>query len=299
MQLKADFINNKRPTPCTTCWMTEDKGLKSKRQFNNEFLDYKLDTDIAVLEASAYKSEPTIVTYQIKTSNLCNASCVTCGSGASTAWRKYEETMGILPDKYQKLSLVDINYAEAKSIVFAGGEPLFDPMVFEILDNLIEADNTNCFISLVTNGGVTLSKTNQETLSKFTDINFCISVDGTEKVFEYLRFPLKWSTLLMNLDYFRTITSNISVSYTVSNMSDLYKDETLAWFDKEELRYATNVVQQPDYFSPEVVPGHNKWPQFMERIAKQDEAKGINIKDYLPRMHKLITQGAIYVQQSI
>jgi sulfatase maturation enzyme AslB (radical SAM superfamily) len=292
----SNFSNNKKPEPCIKCWKNEELDIKSKRQFSNEFLDYKLNTDLAKLEFNAHDNKSNIVMYQISASNLCNGACVTCNSTGSTAWAKYEEKMGVKSNKLMKSSIIDINYQTAKSIIFTGGEPLFDPLVFNILSNLIEVNNTDCFISFVTNGSVSLSNKHEEILNKFSAINFCISIDGTGRVFEYLRFPLKWNKLLENLSYFRTITNNISVSYTISNISAIYKDDTITWFKDQNLPYAINKVYYPHHFSPDVLPGHELWSKFVQTIKMQDKAKGIDIKDYLPDMYKLLTQGIIDVQ---
>lgn len=295
-KLQQSFKANKKPDECIKCWNNEKAGIKSKRQYSNEFLDYKLDIDLATLESNAYANNASVVTYQISASNLCNGACVTCSSAGSTAWAKYEKKMGIDPHKLVKSDIININYQTATSIIFTGGEPLFDPLVFDILQNLIREDNTDCFISFVTNGSVSLTNDHKKILNNFSDINFCISIDGTERVFEYLRFPLKWSKLLENLSYFRTITPNISVSYTISNISNLHKEDTIAWLKEQNLPYATNKVYDPGQFSADVLPGHKLWQQFTQSIKMQDAAKGINIKDYVPNMYKLITQGVIDVQ---
>ena len=107
--------------------------------------------------------------YQITTSNLCNQACVICGSGASTKWAEIEKRMDIIPEKRFELENIDINYATARRISLLGGEPFFDPKTFVILEKLIEHGNTDCFVSIVTNGSIALHKSKLDLLSKFTD----------------------------------------------------------------------------------------------------------------------------------
>jgi hypothetical protein len=135
---------------------------------------------------------------------------------------------------------------------------------------------------------VPLTNKHKSIIDKFTNLNFCISIDGTKRVFEYLRYPLKWADLLKNVKYFRSITNNISASFTISNMSDLYKDETIAWFDDQEMPYNLSYVTYPMYFAPNVKPGHMLWGEFINVINKQDTVKGISISEYLPKISKLI-----------
>jgi sulfatase maturation enzyme AslB (radical SAM superfamily) len=287
-ELKQSFTQGERPEACKKCWDDEDNGSKSKRQFENIFLDDKLNKDIEKIAEEALSGDSSTIMYQLKTSNLCNSACVTCSSYNSTTWIKYETLMGKEPYKLKYAPNLSIDYTNAVSIVFAGGEPLFDPKVFNILNKLIEAGNTDCFISFVTNGSVPLANKHKSIIDKFTNLNFCISIDGTERVFEYLRYPLKWVDLLKNIDYFRSITTNISASFTISNMSNLYKDETINWFDDQNIPYNINYVTYPMYFEHNVKPGHMLWGEFINVINKQDIAKGININEYLPKISKLI-----------
>ena len=117
------------------------------------------------------------------------------------------------------LDAADINYGSAKRVGLLGGEPLFDPKTFEILQKLIDHNNTSCFISLITNGSIHLNAKQLDLLNQFTDLNICISIDGVGPVFEYMRWPGKWSNLLENILQYKSITKNISVSYTISSLN--------------------------------------------------------------------------------
>ena len=151
---------------------------------------------------------------------------------------------------------------------------------------------------------------------KFKNLNFNISIDGVGPVFEYLRYPLSWSTLLDNLDFFRTVTNNISTSYTTSNLNVLYHHDTTAWFDQQGLNYHFSPVINPVHFRPDALPrsvkdeifkrhGHTKdldfllgsqhnqqddadFENLLKHIKKQDQVKGISIHDYLPEFCKLV-----------
>jgi hypothetical protein len=212
-QIKQDLLSNIQTAACKKCWDIESTGNKSRRQFENEFLDYKLDRDLDKIQQDCADSKHQTLLYQIKTSNLCNQACVSCNSTFSTKWAQVEKHMNIVPNsQYQfDLDAADINYGSAKRISLLGGEPLFDPKTFEILQKLIDHNNTNCFISLITNGSITLNIKQIELLKQFTDLNICISIDGVGPVFEYMRWPGKWSNLLENINQYKSITKNISV----------------------------------------------------------------------------------------
>jgi sulfatase maturation enzyme AslB (radical SAM superfamily) len=310
-QVKKDLLSDVKSPACARCWAIESEGLKSKRQFENEFLDYKLDRDLELLKQDCSALSISPVLYQITTSNLCNQACVSCNSNASTKWAEIEKRMSMVPAKTFTIELEkqNVNYATARRISLLGGEPFFDSKTFEILENLVNNNNTDCAVSLVTNGSITLKDRHLELLSKFTDLNICISVDGVGPVFEYLRWPAKWSTLVNNIKFFQTITKNISISYTISSLNLFYYNQTINWFNEQGLKYNHNIVSVPNWLSPGSMPVELKqlltdnlfaeqWinrtgneislQEFSDKISAQDTAKRINIKDYLPEISRLL-----------
>jgi sulfatase maturation enzyme AslB (radical SAM superfamily) len=254
------------------------------------------------------------------TSNTCNSTCVTCGSGPSSAWAPLERKLNIIPRTSTSITKEkidnELNLKNLITINFVGGEPLYEKLNFYILEKLIEYNNTNCFITFTTNGSVDLDQNKKDLLKKFKNVSFNISIDGLGPVFEYMRFPLKWDKLLENLEFFRTITDNNSVSHTTSNLNVLYHHETVEWFKKENLNYHFNPVINPSHFRPSALPrtvkeyifkkfGHTKDLEFfigsphtdqddkdfytmLDRISLQDQVKNISIKNYLPELADLI-----------
>jgi hypothetical protein len=306
-QVKQDLLAGIKTPACSKCWTIESQGNKSKRQLENEFLDYKLDRDLESIKKDCVTTEISPLMYQIQTSNLCNQACVSCDSGASTKWGEIEKRMGITPKQLTKINLqnIDINYSTAQRVSLLGGEPLFDPTTFTILEKLVEQKNTDCFVSFVTNGSIALSHSKLELLSKFTNLNICISVDGIGSVFEYMRWPAKWPMLLENISRYQKITENVCISYTISSLNVLYYQQTIDWFNSQGIRYNHNMVNEPAWLSLDLMPMELKklldsnafaqpWldingneislREYQEKIHAQDQAKQIDIKNYLPEI---------------
>lgn len=310
-QLKTDLLAGNKPDACNACWTLEAEGKKSRRQFENIFLDYKLDKDIDKIRQDCIDNSAEILMYQIFTSNLCNQACVTCDSSLSTKWAEIEKRMGFGPQIafYTDINKLDINYANVKRIELLGGEPLFDPRTFTILERLVENNNTDCFISLVTNGSIPLSAKHSKLLSKFSDLNICVSIDGIGPVFEYMRWPAKWSVLNQNIGQYKTFAKYLSVSYTISSLNAAYYEETVSWFQQQDLVFNHNVVTNPSWLSMNMAPEElkkyikeksafgssllNDFPgisldSYAKKIIQQDQAKKINIGDYMPDVAKII-----------
>jgi sulfatase maturation enzyme AslB (radical SAM superfamily) len=201
------------------------------------------------------------------------------------------------------------NLQELVTLTLLGGEPLYEKQNFRLLERLLELGNSNVFISIVTNGSVELSESHRHILAQFSNLNFCISIDGIGPVFEYMRYPLKWDQLLENLKFFQSITSNISASYTISNVNVPYYIETRDWFQRNNIPHNHNLVYNPEFFQPRALPQSIKsklkqtfsdadyqsligddhtqhdeqlYQQCQQELARQDRLKGIQAQDYLP-----------------
>jgi hypothetical protein len=317
--VKQEMLDGQRPSTCNKCWALEDAGLKSDRILKNETLDFYTNRNIQDLYQECVDGNAEIVHYKIDTNNVCNATCVTCGSRSSSAWAKLEKDQGQVSAKTWQLYPADvdkkINYFTAKSIGFRGGEPFMSKTNFYILEKLAEAGNYNCFISFTTNGSFELTPKQLTLIKQFSNMNFCFSIDGIGPVFEYVRYPLNFDQIQKNIKFCQAHNIIVSVSYTLSNLNVLYHAQTVEWFEQHNLKYIVNPVYNPSYFSPSSLPDlvkqqikqslpvelqsiidshslqHDRdFENFKQEIAKQDNWKNIQLKHYLPELAALIDQ---------
>jgi hypothetical protein len=313
-QIRQDLIAGIKTPACDKCWKIEESGGQSRRQQENIFLDYKLDLDLDKIKQNCIDNNHSTLLYQIDVGNLCNQACVSCDSGASSRWGELERKMQLTPTDVFDIDLnnIDIDYAHAKRIEFVGGEPFYNKKTFKILEQLMLHNNQDCFISVVTNGSVKLNKKQLDLLAWFNDINICLSIDGIGPVFEYMRWPGKWSTLLKNIKQYQTI-SPISVSYTISALNVFYYGQTVDWFNSQALKFNHNIVSWPQWLSLEHTPAEIKthmaqdsvvsaWKningneiqleEFCKKILQQDQVKNISIVDYMPELWKILNDSA-------
>ena len=306
-EIQQDMLDNRRPKECSKCWRMEDSGLESDRQIKNQAYDFYTDRDIRYIKEDCSKGLYSQQIVKLYTSNLCNSTCATCNSSLSSAWAALNGT-NINLRKIPESVLTQIDFKNLKMLSFVGGEPLYEKLNFEILEQLAEVGNTNCYISMVTNGSTKLNQRQLATLSKFKNLNFCLSIDGIGPVFEYVRYPLKWDDLLDNLKLYRDLGIQLSVSYTISNLNVLYFKETIAWFESQGLQYINNVVYFPAHFHPSVLPDSVKQAhpelanffnqptddflikQCIKELKFQNSLKQIKIEDYIPEFYSAISQ---------
>ena len=320
-QIRKEMQEGGRPAACQKCWNLEDQGIRSDRQVKNETLDYYLDRDISFIKQDAIKQGETIKMLKLLTSYTCNAMCVICNPSASSSWNVLAQKMNpLFPiNHYQFVDIkrvkqqVDFRNLAALSLI--GGEPLYEKNNLDLLEYVLEQGNDRVFLSIVTNGSVRLNSRWKHVLSKFQNINLSVSIDGTEKVFEYTRYPLLWKDLEINLEFFKNITENISSNYTVSNLNVSDHRTSVEWFQSQKINFSINPIYVPAHFSPSALPISVKesisktfaslapkhqisltyslqdeinYEQFKKEIKQQDHAKGIHMRDYLPELYQLL-----------
>jgi organic radical activating enzyme len=304
--VRTQMLQGKRPQACQTCWSLEDQGVTSDRQLKNSAYDKYANKDIRFVEQDCQQGKFSTQIIKLYTSNLCNSTCFTCDSKASTSWGQ------LLGEKrfvqINQNILDDLPYKDLVMLTFVGGEPLYDNKNFKILENLLKVNNTNCFISFTTNGSITFTAQQRQILCQFNRVNAAVSIDGIKSRFEYIRYPLSWKKLLDNLDIYKQLGFDICASYTLSNLNIIYYDETIEWFKQQNLPYNHNLVLGPDYLTVNALPKNIKencgeakkffrehclkddidFLHFCREVKKQDQLKGINICQYMPKMAKNI-----------
>lgn len=316
-KIQQQMLAGQRPVSCNKCWKLEDAGLKSDRLIKNETLDHFSNIDLEELINQSQAGKNKIVHYKIDTSNTCNAACTTCNSASSNTWGKLLKKNNLPAQKNWKIlpeQTADwIDYSGARSLLFRGGEPFLSDTNFYILEQLINHNNTDCFVSFVTNGSFSLNARQKEILTKFKNLNFCFSIDGIGPVFEYVRWPLKWDVIENNIAWCRANNIDVSVSYTLSNINLFYHTQTTQWFKDYKINYLTSPVYSPAHFRPQSLsidvkqklcqhldsdaiaswlthsPDDEKmFGKFQLAIAKQDSMKNISMRDYLPELAELL-----------
>ena len=309
-QLLEDHRNNRRSKFCRSCWKTEDSGLTSKRhQYNKLYENYLLLNKRMVKIAV------------IPVGNVCNLYCVTCVPESSTSWiKKYNQMYPSMNIRNHKIiteikpSDVD-NIDELEHIEFIGGETLKSISLWQYLKGL----DKNTKFSLQTNGTVELTLKQIELLNSFKTFNICFSLDGYDKIFEYIRQPGKWEQVQQNVKtYIKQFGLNkLSVYVTVSNLNIFYIDKImLNLFKLISSRIELNLVHTPKELAynnlsenvGKIVEKNNpvffkknniEWlgssssiKLMLDNLKKQDKFSKLKLEEHLPELFALIKEKA-------
>tara|TARA_B100000131_G_scaffold262394_1_gene258772 strand:- start:1282 stop:2484 length:1203 start_codon:yes stop_codon:yes gene_type:complete len=202
-----DIKNNKKNTMCNYCHNLEDNNIYSPR--------------LTAIEDGKILIDPILKNIDITLGEQCNLRCRMCNMKNSNKLRiDYNEIKKLnLPipqylnmgqdhanqDMFGVKSFFDISETIIKNIIdispqldsikFTGGEPLINTNFWNICENI---KNENIDLNVTTNGTIVNKKVIQ-TFNSFRKSTITISIDGTEKIYEYIRYPYKWNKLHNNL----------------------------------------------------------------------------------------------------
>ena len=220
MKLLRENLKNKiKDTACQICWEIEDRGLKSPRLFSNNYL-YKD-------KAGNINNDVTLVQLDVTASNICNLACRMCSPSASHLLMKdynfFEknklrnkaqfatgERFGISVP-YQGTESIQWKWMEEntdkiKILRASGGEPFYDKKVTTLLDKFIDTGNAkNTNLQFHTNA-TQFTPELCNMLNQFKSNNHTFSVDGSHRVYEYIRHPQNFNKLDHSI---RTYVSHI------------------------------------------------------------------------------------------
>ena len=254
--IRQQFLNGEEPDICSKCFAIEKHNGISDRIYLNSIYQDILEPNIET--GNQYNSP---IELDIRPGNLCNLKCRMCGPHSSSQLEKETlqhsnlfkgfhskiyNTEGVFSEK--NLNFLLKNVDKGKQIKFLGGEPTIMPEVSDILDKLIATDNTNVRIHITTNCTNTTEQFMNK-LKQFRHLSFNYSIDGTNKVVEYIRHPVKFDIIEKNIRLYKNIAEddNISFVFQAYNLFNLY--DTIKWAADIGIRVRTELLESPDWCS--------------------------------------------------
>jgi wyosine [tRNA(Phe)-imidazoG37] synthetase (radical SAM superfamily) len=232
--IKEKLANGERIGNCDFCWKQEANGAKSMRQRRN-----------AYYEDNSHKGiEHIMITF----GNQCNTACRICNASRSSLIEKqYKEMKDSVSDP-ALLKLISKNHNWEKSktwyrnitndivdradnirkLEISGGEPFINVHFDRLIDALIASGKTLPGLNITTNGSFTEEQIAK--LEAFDHLHINFSIDGSgDRFYEYLRWPLKWNSVLQKIDILKKypwITCEFAIvphNLNILNLADSIK----------------------------------------------------------------------------
>lgn len=262
-QLRLEMLRNIPAQGCTKCFDYEKKGILSYRHKMNK--DYKHHFDLVKSTDETGKVEKLNIAYfDVRFSNLCNMKCRSCGAHFSSKWG--EDLYGspkIIEIEYENLwEEIDLLLPNVEEIYFTGGESLFMPQHYKLLDKLIQK---KLFPKLTYNSNASrLNLKNNHVADYwkyFTDIEFYISFDQIYDKAEFARHGQQWNIIYKNLMYIKNNLKHVKLrpnpTISVLNILDLADIVKFCFDEKISYKYQmnmNNLLITPEYLSCTILP---------------------------------------------
>ena len=197
---------------------------------------------------------------ELTTSNVCNQTCVTCGSYFSSKWLKLEQKMGLgigghnppfILSKDSVHKIIEI-LPDLEVLQIKGGEPTADKNNLKILRRLAEI-NPNCHVIIISNFQE-ISNEWWDVISSLKNLEMSSSLDGIGKTYDWIRGG-DFNKTYENMLKFKEIhPSDLRINPCVSlyNLFHLHELNEKIQKDFTHIHFG-NVVISPKHLSPHLL----------------------------------------------
>lgn len=186
-------------------------------------------------------------------SNTCNLGCLMCGPDWSSYAADERYKAGLLKERVKLKNNIPValetmnQLPDLKSVSFIGGEFFLFRENSLILDQIIKR-NLGC--SLFTNASL-LNDDMILQLEQIKELEIQVSIDGTEDVYEFIRYPASWEALNKNVHELKKRLSWAKMHFHIViqplNIQNLH--EVYAWNNKFLCQTHHQIIHTPMHLS--------------------------------------------------
>jgi len=230
---RLQMLNGEVPSSCRKCFEEEAKGIKSKRNWETEVWNERIDVQEIVDQTHDDGTLPVNIPYfDLRLGNLCNLKCIMCSPHDSSKWVKdwklqypKYELIDLKQDQgwdpgfdyvwYKKSSFLDSVKNQAhhiKELYFAGGEPLLIPEHYAILQFMIDEGYAKDCILRYNSNATDISQRLLDMWEYFKEVKFNFSIDSVGEKNDYIRHPSKWDSIVSNMHLLDNTSDHITVN---------------------------------------------------------------------------------------
>lgn len=219
-----------------------------------------------VIEKTSFSKEPLeLLEFDVRFSNNCQLSCLTCEPLYSTSWYQHDPENPISKNKKALKSFENSKQVEdffhqyndsLKLVTITGGEPLLEPLALEFFNKAKDHLEININTGLMLPESLLVK--NLEALKRFPNLKMAISLDGIEERAEKIRRGLDWKLFISNLNRVKDMIGREKIYFhvTCSNLNAGNISEILYWVEKNYpnsfLQTTINFVHAPEAFNPKL-----------------------------------------------
>ncbi len=275
--IRSSMIKGERHPECIRCWDEEDSDFKSHRLLELEKWGHDNSLKENTLPDGTVNENVKIIYFDLRFGNLCNLKCRMCGPSESSSWYddfeklngiKFDSTGYDWPNNKSFWDYLEDHIPYIEQIYLLGGEPTLIKAHYKFLQKCIDMGYADR-ISLDYNSNITNIHNKCFDLWKhFKHVQLSCSIDGIEKVNDYIRYPSKWSSIYNNLKKLEDSNQpnlTIWIILSVSILNIFYLDEIIKWQLSQNFKninktnsnhplFSSHPVYVPAYLSFKVLP---------------------------------------------
>jgi len=239
--MRSRMLKGERVNRCRQCWVHEDSGMVSNRQAAN----IHFFPDIMGKAIELTKEDGTIdpkdfpiIYYDLRLGNRCNSKCIICNSNNSSMWGPLTDWSEEKLETPYLQELID-NSQHIERIYLTGGEPMINKNHWELLDLFIKKGHSQNIILDYNSNGVIMKEEFFDRWKHFRFVGIGFSIDGMGEVFEKIRYPSKWKTIVRNLKLFddnATDSMRASFAMTILSLNILNTLDFFKWYYSQEYK---------------------------------------------------------------
>ena len=262
-QLAEDLDNGIKDARCAQCWHDEDLGYDSLRTASNDRHRY-IDAD-----KKNQNTDPWHV--EFKLGNFCNLRCIMCSPySSSSIWTEFIKnkssynSVGIKwgplsgehkwweTDAFAEFSSKTLS--TVRYLHFSGGEPFMVPGLADMLSQVPEPSTVD--LLFVTNMTM-LDDTVLELIKQFKSVNFAVSLEGTGRHNDYVRYGSDFAVIEKNIERVKNLIpgqTSLVVNHTFQHTSIYSLPQLIEWCDNQKFDIHFSKHGGPDYMKINSVP---------------------------------------------
>ena len=256
--IRQQMLKGEIPPSCSKCFKEESAGHRSKRNWETEYWNRRVDTQALVADTAEDGSVPAKMYYvDLRLGTKCNLKCVMCSPHDSSLWvSDWAKLYPQLENEQLKELMVWNNRGRVdgasydwhknnpafweqlydqiphmKQLYFAGGESTIIQEHYDLLEECIRRGHAHKIELRYNSNGIEMPEKLFELWNHFGRVRFHFSVDSIFEMNSYIRFPSQWSVIEKQFERLDKTPDNIEVTIAcaVQMLNMYYIPDFIQW----------------------------------------------------------------------
>lgn len=256
--VRTQMLKGEIPASCSKCFKEEAAGHRSKRNWETEYWNRRVDTQSLVADTQEDGSVPAKMYYvDLRLGTKCNLKCIMCSPHDSSMWiSDWNKLYPQIEDPNLKEIMVWHNRGQVdgasydwhkdnpvfwqqlydqiphmKQLYFAGGESTIIQEHYDLLEECIKRGYAKNIELRYNSNGIEMPEKLFTLWNEFKRVRFHFSLDSYAEMNDYIRYPSQWSQIENQLRRLDETPDNIEITIAcaVQMLNMYYIPDFIKW----------------------------------------------------------------------